>query len=122
MVFAPVTDTVGTGFLRTPANGSRDLLTPCFEVKEGAEYCTLASYTFRDVDSLPVYSGQGFEGEAYDHQTYNQVYTLPHSLDKLPHVPENRRLIVLDDNMTTVYDSLMGGKYEPVKKGYLILV
>lgn len=120
--FAPVTDTVGTGFLRTPANGSRDLLTPCFEVKEDAEYCTLASYTFRDVDSLPVYSGQGFEGEAYDHQTYNQVYTLPHSLDKLPHVPENRRLIVLDDNMTTVYDSLMGGKYEPVKKGYLILV
>ena len=85
----------------------------------------MASYTFRDVDSLPVYSGQGFEGEAYDRRNIQPgIYPAPILWTNSAAMcrETSPAVIVLDDDMTTVYDSLMGGKYEPVKKGYLILV
>lgn len=119
--FTPVDDEKGTGFLRTPANGSRDLITPCFERKDGAEHCVMASYTFRDAESLPEYQGEGFTG-AYDPHTLNKVYRFDKTLETLPEVPENHRLMVLDEDMVTCYDSLMGGEYKKQDKGYLILV
>lgn len=119
--FAPVTDDIGTGFLRTPANGSRDLLTPCFEVRDGVEYCVAASYTFRDTASLPVYSGQGFEAP-YNPAGLNSPYIIKGELAALPFIPKDHRIIVMDDTMTTVYDSLLGDAYKPVRKGYLLMI
>ena len=119
--FAPVDDQTGTGFLKTPANGSRDLITPCFEMRDGVEYCVMGSYTYRDAASLPEYAGQGFD-KAYSPDRLNAVYRAVSKLEKLPEIPEGRRLIVLDDDMVNVYDSLMGGEYKPVEKGYLLFV
>lgn len=119
--FAPVTDQIGTGFLKTPSNGSRDLITPCFEMRDGAEYCVVGSYTYRDAATLPEYAGQGFEGQ-YSPDQLNAVYRLASKLETLPEIPQGRRLIVLDDDMVNAYDSLMGGDYKPVEKGYLLFV
>ena len=79
------------------------------------------SYTFRDAKSLPEYQGEGFTG-AYDPHTLTRVYRFDKTLATLPEVPENHRLMVLDEDMVTCYDSLMGGEYKKQDKGYLILV
>ena len=81
----------------------------------------MGSYTYRDAASLPEYAGQGFD-KAYSPDRLNAVYRAASKLEKLPEIPEGRRLIVLDDDMVNVYDSLMGGEYKPVEKGYLLFV
>lgn len=40
----------------------------------------------------------------------------------MPEVPENHRLMVLDEDMVTCYDSLMGGEYKKQDKGISDLV
>lgn len=115
--FLPVTDEIGKGFINTPANGSRDLLSPCFEIKDGIEYCHLASYLYRDVETLPDYSGQSF------HQgKINLVYRLKEELSSLPEVPNGRRLFVLSKDMSVIYDSLYKESYKPVKEGYISFI
>ncbi|MCE5195849.1 MAG: beta-lactamase family protein [Negativicutes bacterium] len=115
--FVPATDEIGKGFINTPANGSRDLLFPCFEVKNGIEYCHVASYLYRDVATLADYCGQGF------HQgRINQVYRLKEELSSLPEVPNGRRLFVLNKDMSVVYDSLSKDSFKPVKEGYISFI
>ncbi len=115
----PIDDSRATGFLRTPTNPSRDLLTPIFELRDGAEYCCVASYTYRDVDSLPLYEGQGFGEKAAE----GKAYRLPYTLSKLPEVPEGRRLMIMDEGLQCVYDSLTLPKaFRPIDKGYLLFI
>lgn len=115
----PLDDETATGFLNTPGNPSRDLLTPTFEMRDGVEYCTVASYTYRDVDSVPHYKGEAFSEEPGKENT---VYWLPYELAKLPKVPEGRRLMVLNEKLTCVYDSLTSERYTPAGKGYLVFI
>ncbi len=115
--FLPVTDEIGKGFINTPANGSRDLLSPCFEVKNGIEYCHVASYLYRDVSTLPDYCGQGF------HQgKINQVYRLKEELSSLPNIPNGRRLFLLNKEMSVIYDSLYKESFKPIKEGYISFI
>lgn len=114
----PLSDDIATGFLRTPANPSRDLMSPCFERRNGAEYCTVASFTYRDADSLPIYEGQGFQAPEKE----NRVYRLPYPLAKLPEIPAGRRLMLLDDEMVCVYDSLTHPDFKPLDKGYILFI
>ncbi|MBQ1270479.1 MAG: beta-lactamase family protein [Clostridia bacterium] len=114
----PLSDSVATGFLRTPSNPSRDLLTSVFEVKNGAEYCNISSFTYRDVETLPYYEGQGF-GEADEE---NKAYRFGYQLAKLPEIPEGRRLMVMDDDLACVYDSLVHPNYNPIDKGYILFI
>ena len=108
----------GRCFLRTPGNPSRDLIDPYFYEKDGAEYCDVASYTYRDAASLAPYAGQPFPARARE----NGVYRLAAALETLPAVPEGRRLLVLDRDMVVVYDSLFSEKYQPAAEGFLILI
>lgn len=113
-----VNEAEATGFLRTPANGSRDLVTLQFETEDGVELCHAASYTYQDVATLPTYTGQGFHqcGER------NRVYRIASCLECLPEVPNGRRLLVLNEELSVVYDSLYGGDYKPVEKGYVSFI
>ena len=116
--FAPLDENVGTGFLTTPCNPSRDLISPIFEVCDGVEYCSVASLRYRDTATLASYSGQAF-GEP---GAPNGAYRIEGLLEKLPDIPADRRVMVLDKDMICVYDSLTGGEYKPVKKGYILLI
>ncbi len=116
--FAPLSDNIGTGFLNTPCNPSRDLVSPIFAVRDGVEYCSVASLQYRDTASLPAYSDQGFGAPGLP----NDVYRIAARLEQLPPIPEGRRVMVLDSDMTRVYDSLFGGEYKPVDSGYLMLI
>lgn len=113
-----VDDNIGRGFLRTPTNGSRDLIDPIFSVENGIEYCEVASYRYQEVSTLPAYAGQGFN----DGYRNNGVYTIKEELKELPAIPEGRRIMVMDKDMITVYDSLFSEEYKPVKEGYISLI
>ncbi|MEA4920669.1 MAG: serine hydrolase domain-containing protein [Clostridiaceae bacterium] len=114
----PLDDSKATGFLNTPCNPSRDALMPIFEMRNGIEYCSVASYTYRDASSLPLYEGQGFEAPEEE----NKAYRFAYELSSLPKIPDNRRLMVLDDKLICVYDSLTMEKYNPIKNGYLLFI
>lgn len=107
-----------TGFLQTPANGSRDLVTMNYEVIDGVEYCHTSSYTYQDVDSLKEYHGEGFHQKG----DKNRVYKISSALEVLPEVPNGRRLMILSEDLSVVYDSLYGGDYKPVEKGYISFI
>ena len=107
-----------TGFINTPANGSRDLVTLVFEEKNGIEYCHTSSYTYRDTASLPVYAGEGFHQCPYE----NKVYKIEGELKELPEVPNGRRLLVLEKDMAVFYDSMYGGEFKGVKDGYISFI
>ena len=111
----PLNDSQAVGVTRMPTNPGRDHLTPLFEQRDGAEYVSVLSYTFRDVDSLPVYEGQNF-AEA------SLTYRLASPLSALPAVPAGRRALVMNDALICVYDSLEGKPFAPVLSGYLLLV
>ena len=118
----PLSANIATGCLDTPDNPSRDLVSPIFEKKNGVEYCTAASYRFRDCDSLPVYAGQEFEERKTGPDAEPQVYRFGYKLTDLPKIPEGRRVMVLNEHLDCIYDSLMmTDPYTPVEKGYLIM-
>lgn len=117
----PLDDNTAAGFLQTPSNGSRDLVDPLFEVIDGVEHCWCASYLFRDVESLPQYKGETFESEPYN-PGYNSVFHITGELKELPQVPQGRRLIVMSEEMSVVYDSQVKSEYKPVKDGYISLI
>ncbi len=115
----PIDDDNATGFVRTPTVPGRDHLNPMFETRDGAEYCRCMSYLCRDIESVPVYAGEGF-GEAGGE---NRVFRLAEPLEKLPEVPEGRRLLLFDGDMSCVYDSLTApGAFKPLVCGYISLV
>lgn len=107
-----------TGFLQTPANGSRDLITLNYEVVDGVEYCHTASYTYQEVESLEVYRGELF----HQRGDRNRVYKINSRLEHLPEVPNGRRLLILDENLGIVYDSLYESDYKPVETGYISFI
>lgn len=112
-------ENTGSGFLNTPSNGSRDLLDPIFYRGEDAvEYCEVASYRYRDAASLPKFENQAFPAEGAE----NGVYTIEHKLRKLPSCPSGRRIMLLSEHLVPVYDSLFDDPYQPVSKGYLLLI
>ncbi len=109
----------GSGFLDTPSNGSRDSLDPIFtRGEDGAEYCAVASYQYRDVASLPKFEDQAFPAEGAE----NGVYVIGSKLKKLPACPRGRRILLLSEELVPVYDSLFKDRYQPVSKGYLLLI
>lgn len=117
----PVDDNTAAGFLQTPSNGSRDLVDPYFVTIDGIEHCYIGSYLFRDVDSIPDYAGEDFDSKPYN-PGYNSVFRITAELKELPQVPAGRRLIVLDKNMSMVYDSQVKGDYKPVSEGFISLI
>ena len=114
----PIDDNRATGFLDTPSNPSRDLMSPIFAVHDDVEHCICASYHYRDASTLPLYAGQGFE----EPETENKGYRFEYQLAKLPEVPEGRRLMVLDEGLICTYDSLTDKAYTPIDKGYVLFV
>ena len=118
--FIPEDDMTGRGFLLTPSNGSRDLIDPYFEVKDGVEYCSVGSYFYKEEAALEDYADQSFAD--VPQSQYNTVYRLTKELEKLPEVPEGRRLMVLNDQMEPVYDSQREMEYKKQKKGYLCFI
>lgn len=110
-------DYTGVGFLNTPGNPSRDMITLNFKEEEGIEYCKTFSYLYRDCATLPVYKGEGF------HQgKLNKVYKIDRELKTLPEIPNGRRLMVMKDDLTCIYDSLYKDEYKPVKEGYISFI
>ena len=98
--------------------GSRDLLDPYFAVRDGIEYCYVGSYLFRDLDTIPTYQGEDFSSPAYN-PGYNSVYRLTSEVKQLPEVPTGRRLIILNKELSVVYDSQVKGEYKPINEGYI---
>lgn len=117
----PVDDNTATGFLQTPSNGSRDLVDPYFVTIGGIEHCYIGSYLFRDADSIPDYQGEDFNSQPYN-PGYNSVFRITAQLKDLPQVPVGHRLIVLDKDMSMVYDSQVKGDYKPVSDGFISLI
>lgn len=113
-----VDENIGRGFLRTPGNPSRDLIDPIFSVKNDAEFCDVMSYGYTDVASLKPYEGQA----EFPIGAENDVYAIKKELKKLPEIPENHRIMIMDEKMSTVYDSLFDDEYKPIKKGYISLI
>jgi Beta-lactamase class C and other penicillin binding proteins len=116
--FAPVDNEMGTSILRIPDNGGRDAVTPIFMTVKGVEYCDIASYRYCDISLLAAWNGQRFAREGGE----NRAFVLDHPLQQLPKVPKGRRVIVYDDQLIPVYDSLAGGEFKPVKSGYILLI
>ena len=117
----PLDDNTATGFLQTPSNGSRDLVDPCFVTIDGIEHCYVSSYLFRDVESIPAYNGENFSSQPYN-PGYNSVFKITSEIKELPEVPEGRRLIVLNKDMSMVYDSQVKSDYKPVSEGFISLI
>ena len=106
-----VDDTHAQSYLHTPCNGSRDRIEPYFE--DGKLYC--ASYTYICEDDIEPYTSQLFKKE-------NQVYKINNTLEVLPTICENHRILVLDSNGDLYYDSMDVEEYKPIESGFIILV
>lgn len=106
-----IDDTHAQSYLNTPCNGSRDRIEPYFE--DGKLYC--ASYTYICEDDIEPYNSQLFEKE-------NQVYKINNTLEVLPTICENHRILVLDANGDLYYDSMDVEEYKPIESGFIILV
>ena len=116
--FAPVDGQMGTGFLRTPANGSRDAVTPIFFTEKGVEYCDVASYRYMEISFLPAWNGHRFAKRGLP----VRAFVLADKLEKAPRIPKGRRVIVYDLDLTPVWDSLTGKDFKPVRDGYILLI
>lgn len=119
--FVSMTDDVGRGFNNTPYNGSRDMIDPMFKIIDDIEYCDVASYLYRDAATFPVYEGQNFSDNLYGGEL-NSVYRLPYALDSLPEIPEGHRIIMFNDKIEIVYDSMIDDNYTGKVSGYISLI
>lgn len=63
----------------------------------------------------PVYEGQGFADQP-------QTFRLDHRFDGTLSVPEGRRLMVLDNDLNVIGDTLSDEKIQPAEAGYLLLI
>ena len=111
-------DDTGASFTDTPSNPGRDALNPRFFTQDGAEYCDVASYRYRDAQSLPVYTPDA----GFPQRGETAVYRFEGALDALPSMPEGRRIMVLDGDMVAQYDSLFDANYTPVTNGFILLI
>lgn len=116
--FIPVDEHSGKGFLNTPYNGSRDLLDPCFEMIDDKEFCHVASYTYQEVSSLPVYHQTQFDEEA----SLNQAFRIESEITEYPAIPQGHRILILSSELEIVQDSLDAKELTPVQSGYMILI
>lgn len=114
----------GESPLRTPLNPGRDAMHPRFEAPrdgEKGERCLVGSYGYRSTLDVPVFTP---EADVWsDHPRVNRVYRLESKVEKLPEIPEGRRVLALDEKGKLVYDSLYPkSKFEGLKEGWLIFV
>lgn len=116
-ILVPSSDSILDSTLRTPSNGSRDLIHAIFSEKDGKEYLEAASYNYVDANSL----------EEFNHQTFNddyknQVYHFE-QLEKMIEIPFPHRVLVLDNEFNLYYDSLDEKEYKPIStSGYIVLI
>lgn len=115
--FISIDDHNGKGFLRTPGNGSRDLIDPCFEMVDGKEVAEVASYVYKAIEDVEEYSEPVFP----EHEV-NNVYKLTKELTEIPEIPNGHRMILLDDTFTTVWDSMYKDAYTPLHSGWMIFI
>ena len=52
----------------------------------------------------------------------NKVYKINNTLEVLPTICENHRILVLDSNGDLYYDSMDVEEYKPIESGFIILV
>ena len=52
----------------------------------------------------------------------NKVYKINNTLEVLPTICENHRILVLDSNGDLYYDSMDVEEYKPIEAGFIILV
>ena len=115
--FIPIDDNSGRSFLRTPGNGSRDLIDPWFEMIDGKEMLEVASYHYIACDDIEEYKTPLFPDSEINH-----VYRLSDGLKEMIEIPEGNRIILLDENYTLVWDSLNKEEFTPLDKGWIILI
>ncbi len=116
-ILIPTTDNIADSILRTPSNGSRDLIHAIFETKDEKEYLEAASYRYIDSECL----------EEYNNQTFNSDYiNLVYKFDKLEEmieIKDNHRVLVLDQEFNLYWDSLDEKEYKPLNSnGYVVLI
>ena len=75
----------------------------------------MASYRYQRTDTLPVYEGQSFAEQP-------QTFRLEQRFDGTLSVPEGRRLMVLDEDLNVVGDTLSEDQIQPATSGYLLLI
>ena len=73
---------------------------------------TCASYTYICEDDIEPYNSQLFEKE-------NKVYKINNTLEVLPTICENHRILVLDANGDLYYDSMDIEEYKPIESGFI---
>lgn len=115
--FIAINDKQGRSFINAPGNGSRDLIYPWFEEKEGKEMVEVNSYVYMNTEDIEVYKDPIFpENEV------NNVYKLTEELKEVPEIPKGHRILLLDENYTLVWDSINKEEYTSLKKGWIILI
>ena len=110
-------EVLACGALQLPYHAGRDLLNLYFEEKDGISFCYSSGYLYQDVTSLQSYRGQGFT----DSQL-NQIYVLDQGLEKLPDIPEGRRILIFNEKLSVIYDSLLEDSFTAVQAGYISLI
>lgn len=113
-----LSENLACGALNLPYHAGRDLLNLWFEEDNGIEYCECSAYRYRDVDSLESWNNQSFHPQGQ----LNQIYRLDHELKELPDIPEGRRILLFNENLSVIFDSFLGDTFSPVAKGYLSLI
>lgn len=110
-------DDRGLMFLQGSASASRDQFAPVFFTKDGFEHLYFGGVTFIDAAAaLPVSAGRHIVN-----RNQNALFTLPEGCSPLVLTPFGGRTVLLDRNFKVAYDSALGGSYEDVGGGYLIL-
>ena len=116
-ILVPSSDSILDSTLRTPSNGSRDLIHAIFSEKDGKEYLEAASYNYVDANSLEEFNDQTFNDDYK-----NQVYHFE-QLEKMIEIPFPHRVLVLDNEFNLYYDSLDEKEYKPIStSGYIVLI
>lgn len=111
-------ENLACGALNLPYHAGRDLLNLYFEKENGIEYCECSAYRYRDIDSLESWNNQTFAPQ----EQMNQIYCLDNGLNKLPDIPEGRRILLFDEQLSVIFDSFLGDTFSPVTNGYISLI
>lgn len=110
VAFKPISDDDSCDIIKISAHGGRDLMLPRAYKKDGAEYIFVNSYHMIDVDALPLFEGSIGENKEYK----------VNKLKYLPSFNKYNRLLILDSQLSTVYDSVTGGEFKGIDEGYIL--
>ena len=110
-------DVCGMGFLRTPGNGSRDMIYPWFEEKDGKEVVEVNSYAYMCIDDVEVYKEPLFPANEV-----NNVFKIVEELKEVPNIEAGHRIMIMNDTYDLVWDSINNEEYTPINKGWIIFV